>query len=111
MPWCTSKSTIATLLILYTFCKYFAATATLLIKQKPLALIDSAWCPGGLIAQNTLSFLFIKSLTAAIPAPQDLRIAFLLSGHSNVSAYGSFSIPISPSLGILLNIASMCSLG
>ena len=58
----------------------------LFTKQKPIAFVVSAWCPGGLIAQNTLSFFFIKSSAAAIPAPHDLKIAFLLLGQSIVSA-------------------------
>ena len=76
-------------------------TAALLIKQKPLALVVSAWCPGGRTKQKIL-FLSssIRASAPAMPAPQDLKIAFLLYLHKKVSAYGSFSTPFKPSFGI-----------
>ena len=103
---------IAILFISYLFCKYFAVTATLLKKQNPLALLVSAWWPGGLTAQKCFLFELIIRLSAAnIPAPQARRIAFLLLGHRKVSAYGSFSKEFNPFLGILVNILSIWSLG
>ena len=42
-----------------------------------------------------------------MPAPHDLKIAFLLLGHKNVSAYGSFSTPINPEFGINEKILSI----
>ena len=84
----------------YFFCKYLAVTAILLIKQNPFALTVYAWCPGGLTAQKIFLLNLIKSSAAAIPEPQARSIASLLWGHSNVSAYGSFSTPTNPTFGI-----------
>ena len=55
LPWCTSKSTIATLLSPWRSSAYLAAMATLLKKQKPMALSRQAWCPGGRTAQKAFS--------------------------------------------------------
>ena len=61
-------------------------------------------------AKKIILFL-IKSSAAAIPAPQALKIAFLLNGHNNVSAYGSFSTPINPFVGIEEKISSIYFFG
>lgn len=47
-------SRIATFAELDMFCKYFAATATLLMKQYPPQSEDIAWWPGGLLMNNVL---------------------------------------------------------
>ena len=56
LPWCTSKSTIATRCRPCRSSAYLAAMATLLKMQKPMARESrQAWCPGGRTAQNALS--------------------------------------------------------
>ena len=56
LPWWASQSTMRTLAPRAR--SSAAATATLLIRQNPIACVGSAWCPGGRTAQN-----------AAVPAP------------------------------------------
>ena len=54
LPWCTSKSTMATRCRPCTSSAWRAATATLLKKQKPIAWSRVAWWPGGRTAQKAL---------------------------------------------------------
>ena len=43
LPWCTSKSMMATRFMPWRSQAYLAATATLLKKQKPMAWLRVAW--------------------------------------------------------------------
>ena len=52
LPWCTSKSTIATRSSPCASSACAAATAMLLNRQKPIATCRVAWWPGGRTAQN-----------------------------------------------------------
>jgi len=53
------------------FRRTFAATATLLKKQKPMDLFGSAWWPGGrTIATARLHFPVATAIAASMVAPQ-----------------------------------------
>jgi hypothetical protein len=54
--------------------------------QKPIAFSLSAWCPGGLTAQNALlKSLFSTPLIAVIIDPTASKLAYLLPGETIVS--------------------------
>ena len=76
LPWCTSKSTMATRLRPWRSQAYLAATATLLKKQKPIAWLRVAWWPGGRVAQKALvSSPVTTASTASMAAPADTSAA------------------------------------
>ncbi len=75
LPWCTSKSTIATRLRLRRCSAYKAAIATLLKKQKPMALLRVAWWPGGRTAQKAFSSSPASTASVAATAAPAARSA------------------------------------
>ena len=76
LPWCTSKSMIATRFKPWRSSAYLAATATLFTKQKPMAWLRVAWWPGGRTAQKafTISPAMMASV-ASMAAPAAIKIA------------------------------------
>ena len=68
LPWWTSQSTISTRSPASTSCA--AATATLLIRQKPMAWSARAWWPGGRAATKATP---VTAILQAPPPPPDLR--------------------------------------
>ena len=76
LPWCTSKSTMATRCRPWRSSAYLAAIATLLKKQKPMALSWQAWWPGGRTQQKAFSSSpAITASVAAMAAPAERRAA------------------------------------
>ena len=86
LPWCTSKSTIATRCRPWRSSAYLAAIATLLKKQKPIARSWQAWWPGGRTAQNALcKSPAITASVAASTAPAPHSTASQVLALSAVS--------------------------
>jgi len=100
LPWCTSKSMMATRRseCLCTHRAYAAPSATLLSRQKPCDPLPigspgagtgpfgPAWCPGGRTAQNTFSAdPATTRSTASTTAPAAHSAAVKESRHTSVS--------------------------
>ena len=87
LPWCTSKSTIATFSRPCCFWAWRVAIATLLNRQKPMGRAVSAWWPGGRTATKALAaFLPITSSMAATAPPAPRSAAAKLPDDMVVSA-------------------------
>ena len=87
LPWCTSKSTIATRSSPCASSACRAPITTLPKKQKPIAVAVSAWCPGGRTAQKAFrTSPAITMSTARTTAPAARRAAASVPGDRKVSA-------------------------
>ena len=86
LPWCTSKSMMATRCRPSTSSAWRAAMATLLKKQKPIAALRVAWWPGGRTEQNALSTSPLNTASvAATAAPAARSAARQVPAHTSVS--------------------------
>src|SRR5438132_343079 len=107
LPWCTSKSMIATRSMPCASIAWRAATATLLKMQKPMARARQAWWPGGRTGQNALFTSFFSTRSVAItPAPAARSAA--CSVHRFIAVSGSRCTV--PALGASSRLALACLL-
>ena len=95
LPWCTSKSTMATRSRPRTSSAWRAAMATLLKKQKPMASSRVAWWPGGRTAQKALATSPSSTASvAATAAPAARSTASQVAGQAVVSGSSARRSPL-----------------
>ncbi len=75
LPWCTSQSTTSTRSAPSASSACRHATATLANRQKPMAVVHSAWWPGGRSAENPVRSPPDRRLSTSAHAPPAARSA------------------------------------
>jgi len=111
LPWCTSKSAIATRRRPCATIACAAPTATLLNRQNPIASLRVAWWPGGRTAQNARRTwpLLSTASTAATTAPAARSAASAEPGDSAVSSSSHCVSPIGTVSSTRWTCASSCT--